>query len=241
MIWKFDYVSLYLSVRKNLTYKNINNLTQKQIDHIGRLYNRDLFSHYKKTVFFRWFYENLEDTSSFSKKAKKLIKKLNIKLADHEMEKINNIEPREFTKHRALKKIEVPYKINLKYPNLDEEAYFFYKNIRLYEFNRIFFKQKHRGEIYITKNELVFYDRVENEIIDSIKYTLIKEIKLKSYGIEIKKNNSDSFFVRYKDNELIYISIMRVLPSRKNVNFSKESKDEFVTFEKTIEAILDVK
>lgn len=234
-----DYITFYLSARKSLNHTNVEKLSSKQIEHIGKLYNEDYFSHYKKSIFFRWFTENSANTSSFVRKSRKLIRKLELELSDYDLEKINNIEPREFTERRALKTIEVPYKELSEYSMLEDHAYFFYKDVRLYRFHKTLYRLDHRGEIYITKNEIVFYDRVKNEINEVINFGIIEEVVLRKFGVEIHIIDEEPAYVRYKDNELIFISLSRALPTKVDIDFLNTAREESDTIERTIEAILD--
>ncbi len=235
MIWKLDYINLYISARKNLHSKNIEKLDVNKINHIGKLYNENYFDHYKKQTFFRWFNENIENSENFLKRAKKLIKKLNIEFNSSEQEKINVIEPREFTMRRTLKSIEVPYKELKVASKLQPNAFFFYKEVRLYSKNLTLYKQIFKGEIYMTSKELVFYSRENNKVYKSISNDDINEITLKNYAVIIKIRNEEDLIIRYRDNELIYISLNRIVVFRKTIEFV----DDSYTTERTIESIFN--
>lgn len=234
------YVTLYLSARRSLNFKNVEKLSQKHIERIGKIYDAELFKHFKKSVFFRWFNENTSNATKFIKRTRKLVKKLDLEFSDSEIEKINNIEPREFTERRAMKTIEVPYK-DLKEANmLNSDAFFFYKNVRLYRMNKTLYRQNHKGEIYITKNEMVFYDRDNKKINEVINFSIIEEVTLRKYGVEVQIIDGQPIYIRYKDNELIFISLSRTLPSKADIDFLNTVREESDTIERTIEAILDV-
>ncbi len=234
-----NYVTLYLAARRSLNWENIEKLTAKQIDHIGKMYDPELFEHFKKSVFFRWFNENTTNTTSFIKRSRKLLKKLDLDLSQKDMERINNIEPREFTERRAMKTIEVPYKDLREANMLDSDAFFFYKDVRLYRMNKTLYRQDHKGEIYITKNEMVFYDRDKNTINEVINFNIIEEVTLRKYGVEVQITDEQPVYIRYKDNELIFISLSRSLPAKVEIDFLNTVREESDTIERTIEAILD--
>ncbi len=241
MIWKVNYINLYISARKNLNSENIEKIPESKINHIGKLYDKKYFDHYKKQVFLKWVFKNSKNSEQFLKRAKKLAKKLDIKLNDSEKEKLESIKPKEFTTRRALKTIEVPYRgltdstILLK-PN----SYFFYKGIRVYEKELTLLKQVFKGEIYMTSEELVFYERNNNKIYKIIKYNDISEIILKNYAVIILLKNKEKKYLRFNDNELIYISLTRVVVIRKKIDFFDYSREEGDTTEKTIEAFFDL-
>ena len=226
MIWKFDYLNLYLSLRNVLNAENVDSLSYSQIQHIGKMQNEQYFSHYKKKVFFQWFQENVENTLSFSKKANKLVKKLELQLNGVEEMQIKNIEPREFTIHRALKIIEVPYKDKLEAENLSANAYFVYRGIRTYKKIGNHFETKYFGELFMTNKELVLYNRVKDNIDQVIEYDTIHDIELKSYSIIIKIINKPNVYLRYKDNELIFISLDRAINLKNDIPYKKNKKDE---------------
>lgn len=241
MIWKSDYINLYLSIRKTLNSKNLEKISTSKIEHIEKMNNKYYFDHYKKQIFKKWFFENSENTMYFSKRAKKLINKLNINLSSRDMDKVNNIEPREFTQRRSMKTIEVPYYNLTEDKTLNPNAYFFYKNVRTYKKNSPLFKVKFFGELYITSKEIVLYDREKNLIQQIIKYKEITSINLKNYCLELKIKNGDDLFFRYKDNELIYISLNRLINIKKTIEFQNLIKDNENSIEKTFETILTIK
>ncbi len=238
MIWKTDYINLFLAARKNLNYKNIEKLSLSQIEHIGKMYDQYYFSHYKKQVFFRWFEVYRENTLAFSKRVKKLIKKINIDLSEIEKFRVDSIESKEFTQYRALKTLEIPYKFNSNALLLSPFAFFSYKNCRTY-FKKIFLlEQLFIGEIFLTPKEIVFYNREKKQIQKVLKNSNIKRISLLKYSIKIEVFEGDDLYLRYKDNELIYISLNRTIKQKINeVEFKKEDLSDSNTTEKTIELI----
>lgn len=240
MIWNINYINLYLSARKNLNYQNIEKLSSDQIKHIGKMYSEEEFNHFKKKIFFRWFSENSKNELSFLKRTKKLIKKIDIILTDTEALKINSIESREFTLRRVLKTIEVPYKKDSKSILLNSNAYFFYKDMRTCYKKLNFIDVKYYGEIYITSTELVLYNREENKIQKVIYHRDIEEIILRSYCVLLKVRNEKDIYLRYQDNELIYISLNRSIRNKNEIDFKNESKIDGDTTERTIELVLNI-
>ncbi len=241
MIYSMEYFNLYLSLRRTLHTNNVEKISTAELDHIEKLYDKELFSHYKKVVFLRWVSENMANKISFANRVRKLIKKLDIELTDYEMRGIEGIEPREFTERRAFKTIEVPYKdLETSSLLLQPHAYFFYKGIRTYKRRKFFFEKLYEGEIYITIKEVVMYDRINNKIQQVIPHTDINAIKLKNEYVEIKMRNDDSIYLRHKDNELIYISLKRTVTIRGGEGFVAEQRDELMTTEKTIESFLNI-
>lgn len=233
-------MNMYLSVRNSLHVENVEKISLDQIKHIGLLYDEDLFEHYKKVVFMKWLYKNIENNISFHRRVKRLLKKLDIKLNDFENAEIDSIEPREFTERRALKTIEVPYKRDVSIL-LQPHAYFFYKGIRAYKRRKILFEKIFQGEIYITLGEVVLYNRDKDEIEYIIPHRSINGIKLKNEYIEISRmNNEPNLYLRYKDNELIFISLKRIVTIKGGEGFANEDKDDFITLERTIESFLSV-
>ncbi|BDU67814.1 MAG: hypothetical protein TYPL_4670 [Candidatus Tyloplasma litorale] len=232
---------MYLAAQKILNYKNIEEISIEKINFLSKMYPNDYLEYYKASVFMRWFNENIENNLGFLKKARKLQKRLSINLSYHQENKLYDIEPRDFTKHRAMKTIEVPYKKELLTNNLQKDAFFFYKNIRTYEKGITFLEKKYIGEIYMTKKEIVLYDHFDKKIQKIINYKKIRSIKLKSYYIQLKIENEPDIFFRYFDNILIYISLSRVVKKKIIKNFENESKENSIKIEETIETILNIK
>lgn len=241
MIYSKEYMNMYFSVKMSLHTKNVEKISVDQLEHIGKPYNKDLFSHYKKIVFLRWVSENTENKISFAKRVNKLLKKLDIELTDSESTLIEGIEPREFTERRAFKTIEVPYKdSNDTAMLLQPHAYFFYKGIRTYHKRKMFFKKLYQGEIYMTIKEVVLYDRKNDKIQHVIPHIDIMGITLRNEYVEIKLREGDSLYLRTIDNELIYISLKRTVTIRNGEGFNTEQRMEFLTAETTIESFLSV-
>lgn len=240
MIWNTNYINLYLSARRTLNSKNLEKTPLKQIKHLSRMYNDGHFQHYKRQVFLRWFSENTENTLQFIKRSEKLIKKLEIELSYSERMKIENIRPREFTFRRSLKTIEAPYKDLPGAALLKSNIVFFYKNIRTYQKGLNLYEKKYDGEIHMSTKEVVFYDREKNKIQKVIKHDEIKSILLRSFCVEIEMKKGPSYFLRYKDDELIYISLSRSVVIKNKVEFNDLSREEGDTAERTIESFLNI-
>ncbi len=246
MIYSRQYLNLYLSVRNSLHVENVEKITADQLAHIGKNYDEELFSHYKKVVLLKWVYKNIENKISFYKKVQKLIKKLDVELTDAEMAEIESIEAREFTERRAFKTIEVPYRHitsgegEISSLLLLPDAYFFYKGLRTYRKRKLLFEKMFEGEIYMTLAEVVLYDRANNQIQMVIPHRTINGITLKSEYVEIKRKDEDSIYLRYKDNELIYISLKRAVTIKGGDGFKEQSREEFITTERTIESFLNI-
>ncbi len=216
-----------MSTKKILNANNIEKLSIESINHIGSTYDQNNFSHLKKKIFFKWFSDNVESTEKFLKRTKKLLKKIEIELTEKEKEIINNIEPREFTLRRSMKTIEAPY-INLSVSDnwkLEKNVYFFYSSLRTYEKRKILFNLKHTSNIYLSSKEIVLYEKDKKKIIDVIYYENIEKITLKDHAIKLSfLNEEDNLYFRYKDNELIYISLKRAISLNKsNIKFIEEN------------------
>ncbi len=241
MIYSKEYLNMYLSIRKSLHTKNVEKISNEQLIHIGSHYNEELYNHYKKVVFLRWASENMDNKISFAKRVEKLKNKLGVELSDSEMKKIEGIEAREFTEHRALKTIEVPY-LNIDSSSilLRPDAFFFYKSVRTFKKRKLFFEKMFDGEIYMTTKEIVFYDREKHEIQMVLPQRRIKGVTLKNEYIEIKLEDNDAIYLRHKDNEIIYISLKRSLTIKAKDGFSSDQRDEFMTAERTIESFLNI-
>ncbi len=241
MIYSKEYLNMYLSIRHSLHIGNVEKLSIDQLRHIGKTYEKELFEHYKKVVFLKWVHENIENKISFYNRVNKLMKKLNVELSDSEMSEIKSIEAREFTERRAFKTIEVPYKDNDKALLLLPNAFFFYKGIRTFKRRKLLFEKMFEGEIYITSNEIVLYDREANDIQMIIPHRTINGIKFKSEYVEIIRTlDKESVFFRYKDNELIYISLKRAVHMKNVDGFKDEHRSDFITTERTIESFLNL-
>lgn len=239
MIWKLSYLNFFLSIKEIINHKNIEKISNSKLKHIEKMYDKNYFEIYKTQIFMSWLSKNMENTLNFSKRAKKLIKKLDITLTNSQMIKVENIESREFTQHRALKIIETPYKDED--VELSSFSYFFYKNIRTYEKGVNFFKKIHTGEIFITPKEIVLYDQENNKIQLVIKNSELKKITLLRTCVKLEISNKRKFFFRYKDNELIYISLNRISSIRNSVVFSNQNFNNKVTFENMLNSFLKIR
>lgn len=231
---------MYILAKKNLNAENIENLSIQEIEHIGKMYNNpEYFEYFKKKMFLRWFFLNSENTDIFIKRTKKLIKKLSIHLSEKEQMKIDNLEPREFTARRAKKTIEAPY-IGLNgSETLEKNIFFFYKDVRTYYRRKTLLELEHYGEIYLSSKEIVFYNRKENAIERVIYFTEIREIVLKKYAVVLEIRWKPNIYLRYKDNELIFISLKRTAPTKTPLEFSEENRNDDNTAERTLETILN--
>lgn len=241
MIYSKEYINMYLSIRHSLHIENVETLSVDQLNHIGKTYDYDLYKHYKKVVFLKWVYKNIENKISFYNRVKRLMNKLEIELSDSEMKEIESIEAREFTERRAFKTIEVPYKDNDKALLLLPYAFFFYKGIRTFRRRKLLFEKMYEGEIYMTPHEIVLYDRINNDIQMIIAHRTISGIRFRTEYVEIQRTlDKEPIYFRYKDNELIFISLKRTV-NLKDVNgFKDEHRDDFITTEKTIESFLNL-
>ncbi len=240
MIYSIDYFNMYLIVRNSLHIDNVEKISKDELEHISKLYNKELFEHYKKITFLKWVYKNSENKSSFLRRAQKVLKKLNIELNDVEMKELNNIEPREFTELRAFKTIEVPYKDIEDTILLQKDAFFFYKGIRTFRRRKIFFEKVFEGEIYITRKEVVLYDRANHKIQLVIPQSEINRVKLKNEYIQLSRFDKENIYFRYKDNELIYISLRRSIVINDGEGYVNQHREDFLTTEKTLETLLNI-
>lgn len=238
MIWNTDYINLYISLRRVLHTKNVEKLPYNKIEHLGKMHREDYFDHYLKSVFFRWMSENSKNTISFYKRANNLSKKLKLTLTHDEQQKIESVLPRELTTRRALKQMEAPYSNLDKAITLSTFAYFNYKQLRVYKREKFLLEKMFKSDVYMSPKELVFFDPVKEKIIKVVRHEDIKGIKLTSYGVEVEINKQDNIYLRYKDNELIYISLDRSISNKSKVDFEVETRDEASTAEKTIESLI---
>jgi|GEM_PF-2526949 len=230
---------MYISAKKNLNAENVETLSTKKIRHIGKMYKKEYYSHYKKKTFFSWFFDNLENTESFIRRVKKLLKKLEIDLTDKEQIEIEALEAREFTTRRAFKTIEAPYLNNEKSVTLKNNIFFLHRDVRTYIKKKELLVKIYTGELLLTAKEIVFYDRDNDEIQKVINFEDISGIVLKKYAVIIKVIGRKDIYVRYKDNELLYISLKRAIKTKSKVNFSKDEQSDN-TIEKTLETILKI-
>lgn len=206
---------------------------------MGKHYNIRHYEHYKKQIFFEWFANNSSNTIKFLKRTKKLIKKLDIFLTGQEQEKIENIESKEFTSRRGLKTIEVPQQISKTKLPIEHSAFFFYKGVKTYERKHTLLNQVCVGEIYFSAKEIILYDRKEKKIQKVIEYKSIRKVKLKNFAVVIILKSKKKVYLRYKDNEIIYLSLKR--SSLEFVDsFSDELQNERDISEKTIEFLLNI-
>ena len=224
MILKLDYINMYLSTKDLLNIENIEKISYESIEHIGKMYREEYFSHFKKKIFLKWFSINLENTDKFLKRSNKLIKKLKIELSEYEKEIVSNIEPREFTLRRSKKTIEAPYSNLDDAVSLEKNVIFLYRDLRVYMKNNFLFELFYKGGIYLSIKEVVLYDKKSNKIDSIVPYKEIEKVTLKKFAVELTLKDKKNIYFRYKDNELIYISFKRSISSKNNIIFLKEDK-----------------
>jgi len=66
----------------------------------------------------------------------------------------------------------------------------------------------YKSQMYISKNEIVFFDEKEQQILFTINKDDIKYIKKTRYSVLLRIKNKN-YHIRYKDNEIIFISFDR--------------------------------
>ncbi|NOQ50396.1 MAG: hypothetical protein GQ557_01860 [Mycoplasmataceae bacterium] len=222
--FSFKYLNFYLSGFRKLNVENIEKLTKNEIITIGKLYNREDFLELKKSIFWKWHNENIEYTDSYIKKLIKLKNKLELEFDSNDNDYIKCLREKQFTKIRTLKTLEVPYETN-KF-NIQPFAFFAYGNIRYYDLtSNEGLKLMFRSELFISANEIVFFDRENNKINKIVKRKQITNIELLSYALLIKTKERD-FYLRTFCDEVIYISLERLWKKSKIKFADKDSKKE---------------
>ncbi|BDV02215.1 MAG: hypothetical protein HPAVJP_1040 [Candidatus Hepatoplasma vulgare] len=196
-------------------YLNIDNLeeiSKEEILKIEKLFETKFFYIYKKKLFWKWDKKNFENTTEYYKKFFKIFRKLNIKFEDFEKNKLELYKAKYFTKVRNLKTMETPYKKE----GVNPIIYFNYKDVSLFSQNGFLFDKVVTSNLGISYNEMVFYNK-KNKEINLIFYVKdIKEIFLKEKWVEIILKNKKVFFLRYLENEIIYISLRRIWSKQLN-------------------------
>lgn len=235
---KIKYFNTKLSARHTINADNIEKLSKAHINNISKIYDKEIFDAYIRNVVAKWDKQNREYTKEYIKRFNNVIEKTEIKLDVFEKDYKNSLEPREFTSRRAMKTLEVPYE--WKQNNLDQFALWQYKNIRLYIEKDSYLSKIYKSQMYISKNEIVFFDEKEQQILFTINKDDIKYIKKTRYSVLLRIKNKN-YHIRYKDNEIIFISFDRNWPELTKENNIEESFSSQTTIEETIETILDIK
>ncbi len=207
-----------LTIKANLHPGNVEEITKKQLEHLLNQYDPDFVTEYKKKVFLKWYDLNKECNVSFIFRLKKLIRKLDITFLEHEKEYINSIYSKRLALDRAFKTIEVPY---LNYvgdedkKKICKDTYFSYLHIYVYEPQKILLKLKSIVDIYLSFQEIILFNK-ESEKTSIVYANTIKSITLSKIGVEINlKRDDNKIVLRYKDNEILYISLSRCFKKEK--------------------------
>lgn len=202
----FSYLTVNTLASEYLNIDNLEEISKQEILKIAKLFEAEYFYFYKKKLFWKWDKKNFENTTNYYKRFFKIYKKLEIKFEDFEKNKLELYKAKYFTKIRNLKTLEAPYKDK----NVKSIVYFNYKDVSLFLENGLLFNKVLTSDLGISHNEMVFYNR-KNKEIELIFYLKdIKRINLKEKWIEIFLKDKRLFFLRYLENEIIYISLRRI-------------------------------
>lgn len=221
----FDYLNFYILVQKNLNVHNVEHLKRRNLDNIAKLYPTEVFSDYKKNLFWQWHKINYEQSEFYISRFLKLAKKLNIKFNYLERDFINNMYDILLTKNRTLKQLENPELTN-KY-QLHDFSYFIFKNVHYYYENGNFLKKQDISELFLTPTEIFFYKRDLDQILMFIKIDDIITITLTNYSIIISHNDKNAkgkkliknTHLRYKNNPTIFLAFQKVWKKKGKVTF----------------------
>lgn len=207
---KLDYYIFKRRASNVLNFSNIEKISKNEIKYLDKKFNKELFTIYKRNLLSEYYFKNMEPTTSFVNKYKKLIKKFGINLTQIEEQKLHNLLNIELTSIRAFKSLLHPFKNN---PKLyKQECFFIYDNVRCYEEKNGKLSLIREVSIYLLDKVIILYDSKDEIIIGEIWYEQIREIQFKKYGVMIYAGLSNSMLLRSSsNNEAIWISIVRML------------------------------
>lgn len=193
---------------RNLSYKNIENLSKTKIRNIGKHYDKDEWYDFKKSVFISWMKKRTNFDGKDKILSKRILRKLELN-KDHSIELLLfSLERREFTKRRSFKEIEPPFSYLDDYSN--KSAVFVYKNTRLFDDNKSWSKLICDSDLYVFIDEILWWNDKNKEFDFKIKLSDINLIDKYDYGVNLKtqKNN---YLIRYIDLDVIFISLKKTL------------------------------
>ncbi|BDV03729.1 MAG: hypothetical protein HPPSJP_4500 [Candidatus Hepatoplasma scabrum] len=214
----------FYKINQRLNLANLDKLSKKDIKDIGKDFDYDLFNEYKGILFADWKNKNYRNNQLFLNKMKNIILKLDLRLYNYEDLNLQYMLARDFTNRRFFKTIETPYESSYRGIKLEKIAYFLYKNINkfLLDQNHIY-QLENKGELIFSASEIVFYDQKRSQIIDIFKYRDIKKVQLQDYGFIIYARGDKIICFRYKDNYILYITLIR-LAKKFNLKIKIENK-----------------
>ncbi len=233
-ILSFRYIYEKNIMKQHINSDNVDFLSNKKIESLSRRFKLEYWSIYKKQILRDWYKKNMTYNPTFSKKYKRIANKLQIKITDNSSIDYFDIERKIFAKSRQYKTIEVPYSFK---NQKEEPAVFVFKNIKLYN-SGLWLKQIFEGELYITRSEMVFYDSRTKTVYRRFKLADITKLELTNYSTKVTINKK-AFNIRDVENEVIMVSIERVIDGSKVQLKRIENRDTLVeAIEKTEEALL---
>lgn len=202
----FSYLSFHLLIDNFLNVNNLEIISKNDLLKIEKLFDQKHFYNYKKKIFWKWDRNNFENTIKYYKRFFKLINKLELKMNDYEKDKIYLYKAKYFTKIRNLKTIEAYYNDE----TLSEIIYFHYHNVSIFKEKDNIFEKKFEGDFSVSYTEMVFYDQ-NTKIINFVIFLKdIEKILFEEKWLKIVLKNKKSYFLKYMENEIIYISLRRL-------------------------------
>jgi hypothetical protein len=78
-----------------------------------------------------------------------------------------------------------------------------------------------KSDLYLLRDEMVFYDKDERKIVISLKSNKIKYLNKHNYGLEVDMGK-ENYILRYLDNEVLFIALKRIY--KKNVKKRHSNK-----------------
>ena len=223
-------------MQERLNAFNLTSIKKSEIKKLDLNYknNLKLWNDHKRKVIKQWIKMQDNFNTKLQEEVKKFLKKLYID-TDKEIEELMfSLERREFTNRRAFKQIEVPFSFIEGYDN--KYALWFFRNVKLYDNTQRWMKEITDKDLYLFRDELVWWDKETRTISYVIKASDISKMEKVDYGVQLNIKGI-KLILRYVDNEVLFIALKRTYKKL----FGKKAENKTREFELTREISLEFK
>jgi Neuraminidase (sialidase) len=87
----------------------------------------------------------------------------------------------------------------------------------VYDENKRWLKLNSKGTLFILSDELIIWSLEKNEIVWQINIDDIYSYKLTDYAVLLNIKDEKNIILRYKDNDVLYISLQRIIADKENL------------------------
>lgn len=195
--------------KKDLNETNIQRVSKRYVNSVFVGENEEFIDAYKAIILKKYIKNEYDFSFSSVKRIKRVRKKLNLNLSEHEAEYILRLEELAFAHNRPQKSLDTPFELNHgEKCTFRLETGFLYKKSasgKLVKFAS--------GHTYITNQRTVLVDGIKDTTIE---YWKFDSVKLKSYGIMFKNENKDTLsrVLRSDDNDIMFVYYTRLFEAK---------------------------